>query len=930
MRSPEFIGRPAELAAVRQLVDAAAAGSGSALLVTGEAGIGKTRLLEEAARRAAAAGVLVLSGRAVQGGGTFRAVAEAVLGTLDRPDLAWSPALRPYRAALGRLLPSWAGTGSRPLDIDPTVLLGEGLLRLLTAVGTPGCLLRLEDLHWADDDTIALVEHLAGVVGAAPVLLAMSARDDGAGSVARRLAAVPLIRNVRLTRLNGPEVAALARACRPTLPITDAEADVLLIRSEGLPFLVEELLDALGEKVPPTLAALVGIRLDAMSSTDRQVLLAAAVLGEFEWRLLPAIALVSEQVVLQALRAAVDAGLLVADGPALRWPHALTRDAVLASAFPPERAVLAGRAARVLEQRAGPDDQLRAAELYLDAGEPERAATMLVALGRRAAGRGELRSALRLFERAADVGARGAEVTIERVTVLAMIGQVDDAIALGGSAVGQLVGAEHAELCLRLARAAIVGGRWSAAQGYVERAGRPEDPRSLVLRADAAFGAGRLQEAGVLADAAVEVAERAGDYQALCEALDIVARARLGHGLDGAAGAYRRAAQIGAEHGLTPWRVHAIAGLAMIEAMTGEDSTAPLLAARELAVDTGLLARVVSIELVLCDHLLTVQGPRAAAEVARGTADTVRPLPLPYLRATVDITLGGFLGAAGDEVAMSRLIGAALDRERGNAEHAAYAAMSRATVALLEHDLPLATGYADGAMDFFLAHEAAPPLPVFGLWALLRTATGDRDAQARARIGAHPSFVRPANRAALAYAEAIAHGRAGQPGAAADRFAEGDAILAGVHWWRRLLRLVPIEAAVNDGWGDPVPALLADLAVHETALANAPNSPTADRASIDDARLARTCRDLLRLAGRPTSAPGRGQARVPAALRVLGVTSREVDVLGLVVRGLTNAQVAERLFLSPRTVESHVASLLAKTGVSRRAELGPWARSRLQ
>ena len=114
-----------------------------------------------------------------------------------------------------------------------------------------------------------------------------------------------------------------------------------------------------------------------------------------------------------------------------------------------------------------------------------------------------------------------------------------------------------------------------------------------------------------------------------------------------------------------------------------------------------------------------------------------------------------------------------------------------------------------------------------------------------------------------------------------------------------------LAAAVADGWGDPVPALRADLAEHERTGATA---------------LARTARDLLRRAGAPTRR-GRGDSAVPPRLRALGVTSREMDVLALVADGLTNAQVAERLYLSVRTVETHVASLLAKTGAASRAEL---------
>ena len=63
-----------------------------------------------------------------------------------------------------------------------------------------------------------------------------------------------------------------------------------------------------------------------------------------------------------------------------------------------------------------------------------------------------------------------------------------------------------------------------------------------------------------------------------------------------------------------------------------------------------------------------------------------------------------------------------------------------------------------------------------------------------------------------------------------------------------------------------------------------------------------------------------GDGELPGRLRALGVTEREADVLRLVAQGLGNREIAERMFLSPRTVEKHVASLLAKTGL-RRAQL---------
>jgi len=191
------------------------------------------------------------------------------------------------------------------------------------------------------------------------------------------------------------------------------------------------------------------------------------------------------------------------------------------------------------------------------------------------------------------------------------------------------------------------------------------------------------------------------------------------------------------------------------------------------------------------------------------------------------------------------------------------------------------------------------PLPYIGAAVLVHAATEWADSAA-SRTPAAAQV--PANRGAFTWADAVAQGRAGRREEAARLFADGDAALAGLPWWRRLLRTVVLDRAVADGWGDPVPLLRADLAVHEQA---------------GHVPLARTCRDLLRRAGAPTPR-NRAGAVVAPRLRARGVTARDAEVLGLVVDGLTNAQIAERLFLSPRTVDTHVANLLAKTGARAR------------
>jgi hypothetical protein len=386
-----LVGRRAELTALRSAVDKGARGTGAAVVVLGEAGIGKSRLLEAAVDRARAAGMAVLTGRAVAGGGAYRAVAAALAGHLR----GRSPAdeeLRPFLPALRRLLPAWTPDGDGPDRVDeadPTVVLGEGVLRLLRPLGAErGCLLALEDLHWADADTVALVEYLADAAASTGLLLVVSARDDGPrGAALGRLAGAVVLRPQRLT---AAETAALVAAHAADLPADRLE--LVVAAADGLPLLVEELVRQGRPGVPPTFAALVEQRLVDLDDDAAVVLRAAAVLGvDPPWTLLPQVADRPEPVVSAGLRAAVDAGLLVAAGGELRWRHALTCDAVAATALPPERAATARRAAELLLAHGSADDAAVAALLVV-AGEDGRAAALLCQAARRDLARGALRS----------------------------------------------------------------------------------------------------------------------------------------------------------------------------------------------------------------------------------------------------------------------------------------------------------------------------------------------------------------------------------------------------------------------------------------------------------------------------------------------------------------------------------------------------------
>jgi DNA-binding CsgD family transcriptional regulator len=181
-----------------------------------------------------------------------------------------------------------------------------------------------------------------------------------------------------------------------------------------------------------------------------------------------------------------------------------------------------------------------------------------------------------------------------------------------------------------------------------------------------------------------------------------------------------------------------------------------------------------------------------------------------------------------------------------------------------------------------------------GLWALLETL-----ADAGRGAAASGVLVNRANPGFVAYAEAVAAGRGGRTAEAAAAVTQGDADLAHADWWRHLGRRLAAEAALVDGWGEPV-AWLREAAGRRLPGTAGPRGVRVPR-------------------------KGRGDADVPPALRALGVTSREAEVLALVGEGLSNREIAARLYLSPRTVEKHVESLQRKTGIAGRARLAVFA-----
>ncbi len=234
-----LVARRAELAILTGAIEAARCGRGEAVLLTGEAGVGKTRLLIETQREAEIRDVLVLKGRAVESAGAYRPLVEAFARAsapfADQKDLAG------VRPILARVLPGWVSDQDvlAPMA-DPAAVLAEALILLLRAMAAGGAVLLIDDLHWADEDTISVLSYLADSVEQLPLVLIMTARTEPLPpDCLERLSAVPSMRQLSLRRLTPSEVGEALRT--QELPALAPETfDQLVTAVDGLPLVLDE------------------------------------------------------------------------------------------------------------------------------------------------------------------------------------------------------------------------------------------------------------------------------------------------------------------------------------------------------------------------------------------------------------------------------------------------------------------------------------------------------------------------------------------------------------------------------------------------------------------------------------------------------------------------------------------------------------------
>ena len=947
-----------------EALEAAGRCSGGAIFIVGESGVGKTRLANEVARLAERAGQPSLRGRAIEATLPYRPLSEALLAAFRHRAPPADPALLAYRPALSRLVPEWR-EGGTPATEDP-ILLAEALLRLLAVLGRrQGCLVVLEDLQYCDGLTLSVIEYLCDNLGSEPVLLVATVGAQlgepltVVRSIARRRAAIV----VELDGLDDREVGRLV-ASRLGVAAADVPAAVLTrLRHDagGVPRYVEELLDGMVRDgtveraggglrvrgplrpgvpgVPGPVVDSVGAIAARLGPATRAVLEAAAMQGErFHLAVVAAVTGLERAELIGSVRAAVVARLVVGDGDMCAFRHAIVPRALRAGLLPIERADLAGRVADAIEEAfPGLPDQwcALAAELRLAAGDRARAARLLHEAGRRAANQGGIASAIRLLDRGLDVlaeagtsgqsGVSGdkspatdlatdlAETLLDALIAAGALGR---AVALAAQAAGSAPGHRRAAVHLRLARAHGLAGRWDAGMGEVQRArgllaGRTDAETAArvdVVAAQLALdgpAADRVQTAQLLAGRALRTALTAVRPEIACEALEVLGTCARWRNPAEAESFFHRGLEIAQEHRLGAWQVRLLGQLGDPDGHRS-GSLASLLFARETAFDGGAMVAGLTLDAKL-GMLRLIGGAYADAErAARRCHDAGGRLHLPQIQLT-GLGLRGCIAAHRHRRGELSTLLTRFRADGGDESDFAVAlwGLGLAFSALLDEDREQASAELRRAATVAAARPSRYWSLVCGPHLLLAALAGDAGWVEFHAVAAALRRSAWSRRFGL-LTRAVLRGREGHDELARQDVREFLAIQTPQPLAYHLgLRLVA-QAALDDGWGDPAPW----LREAEAYFHGLPARP-----------IAAACRALLRRVGTRVPQRRQGTAAIPLRLRKVGVTAREYEVLELVGASLGNREIARSLFLSLRTVEKHVANLLAKTGETDRLGL---------
>ncbi|MEV1014774.1 AAA family ATPase [Micromonospora sp. NPDC049801] len=941
--SSVLVGRQREIAALHDALGRAGKGEPATVLVGGEAGVGKTRLLEDFAALATASGTRVLVGQCLELGeagfpfAPFAAALRAVLRA-DGPEV-----FAGFEAEFARLLPELgrtptASTLSRtgPLTDAPRGYLFDLVAELFQRLAdVRPLLLVIEDLHWADRSTRDLIGFLVRAARPGRLLLVCTYRTDELqrGHPLRPFLAeldrARGVERVELGRLDRDGTAAILADLLGGEPAPRAVDDVHK-RTQGNPFFIEELAvagDPIGcAAIPETLRDLLLARVDRLPEPTQRVLRIAAAGGtRFAHDLLAEVAGLPEAELEEALRAAVAAQLVVADRDGdYEFRHALVREAVHDELLPGEHARLHARFAAAIEAQphlvvAGRAPAEIAHHWYAAHDHPRALVAARVAACA-AADRYAYAEQRRLLERALELWELVPDAAdLLGMDHLALLEQTLDAAVTAGdfSRAITLTRAGLAEVDadaapLRAARLLNQRGRLMALLGKSD--GRRELDEAYRLAAGGPPGVERVR---LLADIATHLVK-----------IDAAQAARV------AAEAATDAQALGAEPALLATRIallcqgerddgRGLAELDRAEAAARASGDVPALVLAKVfqsdllceagryaesaeAAEAGMAeARRVGISRSTGAYLLS---NRAEALIALGRWDEAETVCAEAAR----IDLSGVTGLHWLQVCA----GLRLARAHPGADELVERALAFLGRPYLwpNHRLPLhelgieAALAADDVSEAVRAARVAvadgslPQLPREGwpvLSAAARTAARTGDVELAAAVAALAADLPARHPAARAHSDQV------------------NALLAAddetLPAWRTAVRAWRAD-------GQPYPLGRALLALAEAA-ALAGERDEVSAAITEAAEIAR------RLGATPLAGAAATLAR-RVGLRGAGaggagpdvLTSREREVLRLVAEGHSNSRIAERLFISPKTASVHVSRIIAKLDVTNRGE----------
>ncbi|MGW2580088.1 helix-turn-helix transcriptional regulator [Streptomyces virginiae] len=982
--SPVFVGRADELAVLTDALTRAAGREPQAMLIGGEAGVGKTRLTEEFLCEADRRGAVVAVGGCVEIGaeGLPFAPFSTALRALHRllpEELAAAAAGQ--EDELARILPELGDTPRGPHDEESTARLFELTARMLERLAADRTVvLVLEDLHWADTSTRHLLSYLFRTLVSGRLVVVATYRAD---DVHRRHPLRPLlaeldrlrtVRRIELSRFNRAEVRRQLAGILAAQP-DEAFVDSVFDRSDGNAFFVEELVaskeSGCRTGLTESLRDLLLVRVEVLpDETQRLVRIVAEGGSTVEYPLLRAVAGLTEDELIEALRAAVGANILLAtaDGDGYRFRHSLVREAVSDDLLPGERARVNRRYAEAMEADGtlvrAEERVIRLASFWYHANDPAKALPAVLAASVAARRRHAYSEQLRLLERAMDLwdsapqsvrealrpadytevyppcGCDPATTALQRIDLLAEAtvaarygGERDRALKITKMAL-RLLEDDHDPL-----RAAWF---WTERSRLIAGLGRGDGWEEIAKAQDLVRG---LPPSQVHA----EVLVRAASWGMLHNP-----------GPDNLAAAERAveyARMVGAEE--TELNARITVGALRADSGDGAGGLAEMHAVVERTTQLGLTMLAGRAHINLTSQLESLGRSHEAVELAVQGAELVRRSRLLDSEAWVCGNMAESLYSLGrwDEAAEAArrtlLVGQSAAPRGCASARLAYLALARGELAKANHQLA-------AAHTHYGTHETQPQhrIPLRRLAIGVAAAEG-RIADVRAETSAAAAHGFPLGQhryawpllLAAATAEADARGlpaaEAGRDAALAVLRTAARSLATPVPVWAAHAEYVRAELLRAEARDTPADWTAVETAVRplerpyllakachrlaEALLAAGDREPAAallrEAYAIAERIGSRTLREDLALLAQRARLPltDADHAVAPPApetdpIEALGLTSRERDVLRLVAAGSTNRKIAEALFISPKTASVHVSNILAKLGVAGRGE----------